>query len=848
MADLNLTDQERAILLSGGTLPDARLDEIAAMSGGAAAPTGAGVPVGLTPSGEIDLLQVAKQLRSQQPESEEMQSQTPDAGVWDYIKAGASGTWTGAKGSVGSIFSMLGALPGQIADLPENISAISRYGELTPEQQEAVKQGMVQAGKQMIPGYNYMQQVTTPEERANLEQLAKYSLLQSMVPGSPELLGVTPPEQAPSLGTLVPQSPQEMEALGEEAGALVGPGAALKTGKLAVKGAGKVLDSELLEGLANIGRNTEIELTKKAKGTAAAETRLNLPFATTDAGRQLLDDALPYEDIYKRESGKIFKDVQSSPEQWRENPKLFEKIVGKTTEAGKKEPGVFRKYINEFKDYKKTVSDQVDTRFPKGLAVKDIDVNRLNALIKTYEKNSFTKESLGLAESGLEKFESDLLKSLIVDKKGNPLKKEFSGLTMNEANKYIRQIDDELRKIGYYDDKTYRSITADPSVAAKVRAEGESLREIRRTLQDSQQKAITDAIGPDAAAEFQEANRKIAMAIEYENLWRRFMFQTLEQVVKPTGSSLNTSVRTGGKVGRMVESGVNAIEAITPGGDLRKALRQQRQAVQEAKDISAIYTGQTPGTYPRDFSLLSGIDTSLSPEQRAITAAAPQVAEFAAQEPTAPSLIEALGAQGKAMPPMPEATTTTMPPTTTTMGGAPGLTMPTEEEGFEAPEAPMGAAAAAAVGAAMPTMPEGPMQLPVDTGLFTAPPKPFTPIKPSTDTILDSFNDLAPQLQQILPPEESMNVLDTLNQAIQSKSDDALGRTVTAMLKQYPEARTLFVDEFPDMPIFTFNKKIYQEDDKRAFEKIINDSKASSIAKSKSLSALNRDGSVIMPR
>lgn len=93
-----------------------------------------------------------------------------------------------------------------------------------------------------------------------------------------------------------------------------------------------------------------------------------------------------------------------------------------------------------------------------------------------------------------------------------------------------------------------------------------------------------------------------------------------------------------------------------------------------------------------------------------------------------------------------------------------------------------------------------------------------------------------------------MNVLDTLNQAIQSKSDDALGRTVTAMLKQYPEARTLFVDEFPDMPIFTFNKKIYQEDDKRAFEKIINDSKASSIAKSKSLSALNRDGSVIMPR
>lgn len=837
MADLNLTDQERAILLSGGTLPDERLDEIAGMSEGITA------PISAAPSETFDLLQVAKELEANRLKSDERPM--PEASTLDYLKAGASGTWTGAKGSVGSIFSMLGALPGQIADLPENISAISRYGELTPEQQEAVKQGMAQAGKQSIPGYNYMQQVTTPEERENLQQLYKYSLFEGMAPGLASVLGVQPPPEETSLRTLLPESPQEMEELGKEVGTLAGPGAALKTGKLAVKGAGKVLDSELLEGLANIGRNTEIELTKKAKGTAAAETRLNLPFATTDAGRQLLDDALPYEDIYKRESGKIFKDVESSPEQWRENPKLFEKIVGKTTEAGKKEPGVFRKYINEFKDYKKTVSDRVDTVLPKGLAVKDIDVNRLNALIKTYEKNSFTKESLGLAESGLEKFESDLLKSLIVDKKGNPLKKEFSGLTMNEANKYIRQIDDELRKIGYYDDKTYRSITADPSVAAKVRAEGESLREIRRTLQDSQQKAITDAIGPDAAAEFQEANRKIAMAIEYENLWRRFMFQTLEQVVKPTGSSLNTSVRTGGKVGRMVESGVNAIEAITPGGDLRKALRQQRQAVQEAKDISAIYTGQTPGTYTRDFSLLSGIDTSLSPEQRAITAAAPQVAEFAAQEPTAPSLIGALGAQGNAMPPMPETTTTTMPPTTTTMGGAPELTMPTEEEGFEAPEAPMGAAAAAA---AMPQMPEGPMPLPTDTGLFTAPPKPFTPIKPSTDTILDNFNDLAPQLQQLLPPEESMNVLDTLNQAIQSKSDDALGRTVTAMLKQYPEARTLFVDEFPDMPIFTFNKKIYQEDDKRAFEKIINDSKASSIAKSKSLSALNRDGSVIMPR
>ena len=438
---------------------------------------------------------------------------------------------------------------------------------------------------------------------------------------------------------------------------------------------------------------------------------------------------------------------------------------------------------------------------------------------------------------------------------------------MKEANKYIRQIDDELRKIGYYDDKTYRSIISDPSMAARVEAEGGALRAIRQTLQDAQEKAITTAVGPKTAKGFKEANRNIAMAIEYENIWRRFMPQTLEQAVTPTGSSLNTSVRTGNFVTRGFEGAANLFGDLTEGSGLRKALTEQREAVEEAKNISKIYTGELRGVETRKFPRLTGIDTTLTPGQKKAavigapltmmmtgpepTGSMPQMPNMTPEQPATNSLIEALG--GGAGVPAAEAITPTTTTTTSTMPEMPTTTMP-QEPGFESPEAamggmpPMGAGMPPMAPAEAPAMPGAPMPMPQGMDVFAAPPVAFQPIKPSTKTILTSFDTLAPQLQQVLPPEEGMNVLDTLNEAIQSKSDDALGRTVTAMLKQYPETRTFFVDEFPDMPIFTFNKKIYQEDDKRAFEKIINDSKASSIAKSKSLSALNRDGSVIMPR
>jgi hypothetical protein len=89
MADLNLTDQERAILLSGGTLPDERLDEIAGMSEGMTA------PISAAPSETFDLLQVAKELEANRLKSDERAM--PEASTWDYIKAGASGVGTGIK-------------------------------------------------------------------------------------------------------------------------------------------------------------------------------------------------------------------------------------------------------------------------------------------------------------------------------------------------------------------------------------------------------------------------------------------------------------------------------------------------------------------------------------------------------------------------------------------------------------------------------------------------------------------------------------------------------------------------------------------------------------------------------
>jgi hypothetical protein len=856
MADLNLTNEQRARLLAGETLSDEELDKIAEMSGGAAAPTGAGVPVGLTPSGEIDLLQVAKQLRSQQPESEEMQSQAPEAGVWDYLKAGASGAYTGAKESVGSIFSMLGALPGQIADLPENISAISRYGELTPKQQEAVKQGMVQAGKQMIPGYNYMQQVTTPEERANLEQLAKYSLFEGMAPGLASVLGVQPPPEETSLRTLLPESPQEMEELGQLTGeTLAGPLTA-QGAKLTLRGAGKVAERLPYKEARKQMRATE--LARMQYGGIAEPLRLMK--SNTQEEAQVFKSAQRNAPLFKKEAADILGDI---PTDAPNRAEIAQKILGYVDENGEEVPGAFEKYKAAQQKIKADITDKVDQANPGGLLVADIDTKELDDKIEQLKKNSLKTESREALEEGLETFKRDFISRqksdspdvrMLRDEEGNLRPLSESGLTVRRATEYIAELDDELRKLGLYDNKTWKAFMTNPSTATKVINRVDAIQQIRKILAKSQRKAIEAATDINVADAFDDANKKISMAIDYENLFERAINATLQGLTDPNPNSLLSRVAEGGssqwlkKIEQLVSADPDKVE---------KVLQAQADIVDDMMRVSRISRGELPRVTELPIPGLLTKPALLTPSEAKATAAGSLLApsferamETPAVIPTGPTAQESPAAQSLLSPQgplatMPETTTTTMPPTTTTMGGAPELTMPTEEEGFEAPEAPMGAAAAAA---AMPQMPEGPMQLPVDTGLFTAPPKPFTPIKPSTDTILDSFNDLAPQLQQVLPPEESMNVLDTLNQAIQSKSDDALGRTVTALLKQYPEARTLFVDEFPDMPIFTFNKKIYQEDDKRAFEKIINDSKASSIAKSKSLSALNRDGSVIMPR
>jgi hypothetical protein len=846
MADLNLTDQERAILLSGGTLPDERLDEIAGMSEGMTAPTSA------APSETFDLLQVAKELEAKRLKSDERPM--PEASTLDYLKAGASGVGTGIKGSVGSLLGLPGQVLGQIADLPENISAISRYGELTPEQQEAVKQGMLQAGKQMIPGYNYMQQVTTPEERENLQQLYKYSLFEGMAPGLASVLGVQPPPEETSLRTLLPESPQEMEELGQLTGeTLAGPLIA-QGAKLTLRGAGKVAE-----------RLPYKEARKQMRATRLAETKyggiaepLRLMKNATKEEAQVLASAQKNSQLFKQEAPKILGDI---PTDKANQPKIASTILGYTDEQGNKIPGRFEEYKAEQQAIKQAITDEVDRIAPEGLPISEIDTSQLESKIKQLSKNSFKEPSTAALREGLDTLKKDFITQKNIsnrfDEEGNLLPPGESGLTVQRATEYIAEIDDELRKLGLYDNKTWKGITTDPSTAEKVVNRTQALREIREILANAQEKAITKTLGAEAATRLQDANQRISMAIDYENLFERAINGTLQGLTDPNPNSLLSRVAEGGssqwlkKIEQLVSADPDKVE---------KVLQAQADIVDDMMRVSRISRGELPRVTELPIPGLLTKPALLTPSEAKATAAGSLLApsferamETPVVFPTEPTAPEAQAAQSLLSPQGPLATmtpattttTTTMPPTTTTMGGAPELTMPTEEEGFEAPEAPMGAAAAAA---AMPQMPEGPMQLPTDTGLFTAPPKPFTPIKPSTDTILDSFNDLAPQLQQVLPPEESMNVLDTLNQAIQSKSDDALGRTVTAMLKQYPEARTLFVDEFPDMPIFTFNKKIYQEDDKRAFEKIINDSKASSIAKSKSLSALNRDGSVIMPR
>jgi polyhydroxyalkanoate synthesis regulator phasin len=465
--------------------------------------------------------------------------------------------------------------------------------------------------------------------------------------------------------------------------------------------------------------------------------------------------------------------------------------------------------------------------------------------------------------------------------------------TLANIRDEIRRIDQELEAIGFFDDKTWAIMNQDPSIAAKVAAESAALKATRDVLLDAQKNKLQRLLGPKAMKNLEDLNENIAMGIEYQNIFARALPMTQENLAKVSGSSLNRYVQDQGIARGIIKSGE---EALFPGGEVRASLAEQMQLVDELRTMSEMVTGKIPMPTDRTIGaynlgqFLERRGAPMTPAQLATTAGLGYTSAVApenfppAQEIPA-SLIELLSQQ-QPQPPMTPATPGAMAPASllqtlaqpeaeaegmgdSLVPGAdaasemqqvqgadfiqqmsgqpgPGLAGPEMPQAPQAPEAPPMEPIQGMLGGLPPMGGAG--QMAEGPSLMAAQQKPFKPIKPTLDNVIDNAGAIAREITSLLGPEEANNVLQQLQEAIQSKNDMAVGKVVTAFTKAYPEAQNIFEDEFPDMPIFTFNGKIYQPDDRQAYEKWLTQTNASSIEKAKSLSALNTDGTVRLPK
>lgn len=736
---------------------------------------------------------------------------------------------------------------------------------------------------------------------------------------------------------LLPETRREAEMLGKEVGQAVGPtvalGATKKISRAAGKAASAISESKLADKVLNIGQNKNIELSRIARGTGTVANTLRVLKRTIDRERKMWWDADRYQEKFLKEYDNILGGVDTSV---ANESNIIRDVLGDS-----KKPGAFRTYIDRQKAQKENLlqtaqekvkqqeiaklSDDINLKVNAGelsaedaaaaieelnlrpaesfgaISESDFNFGKFDELKKLYEKSEkdFPQEQVKAFRDAAESLKNDIKGRpgrRILDFEERPslspmAAREFTPpriKTISDMRDYIQLIDKELETLGYFDDKTWAMMGQDPSLAATVAAKTAALKATRDVVLDAQKRKLQTLLGPKAMKDLEDLNEKIAMGIEYQNIFARALPMTQENLAKVSGSSLNRYVQDQGVVRGLIKSGE---EALFPGEEMRASIFEQRDLLRDLGEASRMARGETPIPINRRIAAEALGEAfqkgaaPMTPEQLATTAGlgytsaiAPENQAQAAEIPA--SLLQLLS---QPQPPMTPATPGAMAPAsllqTLAQPGAEGEGMGEslvpgadaanemqQVQGADFIQQMSGQPGPGLAGPEMPQTPEAPPMEPIQGMLGGLPPmggagqmaegpslmaaerKPFKPVKPTMDNVIDNAGAIAREITSLLGPEDANNVLQQLQEAIQSKNDMAVGKVVTAFTKAYPEAQNIFEDEFPDMPIFTFNGKIYQPDDRQAYEKWLTQTNASSIEKAKSLSALNTDGTVRLPK
>lgn len=269
----------------------------------------------------------------------------------------------------------------------------------------------------------------------------------------------------------------------------------------------------------------EFKESQKLGSTAAA---LNAPRGTTNREAQLVEDIIPREETL----------IRLNPTQGIDpsDPKAFEKFQA-NIESIKK--GALKE--------KNSILSTVDSE------AKKLYDQAEKAGVKpkrgvTFEVEDFLKSREDLTE-GAEREIRALYKELfqkkvdtgIVSGSEAVMRDSAKELTVNDLQYLIRRkFDNELRKLGAFDDLQLSKIATDPSAYAKIKDKIDAY----KTMRSVTSKGVLDyskrILGPEAAAKIDDANEAIAAMIEYENLADRFYVEGLQGMTPGSGRSMTT--------------------------------------------------------------------------------------------------------------------------------------------------------------------------------------------------------------------------------------------------------------------------------------------------------------------
>jgi len=123
-----------------------------------------------------------------------------------------------------------------------------------------------------------------------------------------------------------------------------------------------------------------------------------------------------------------------------------------------------------------------------------------------------------------------------------------------EAQEYIRRgVDDELSKIGFYDNQTYANLLLNPSDMADMRLQTQGLNLVRRVMDKKLQDAM-ESIDSNAARMLGEANENISALIDYEPAVRMANASSAGALGVPHGAGYPGKLEAGGKIGQALRA------------------------------------------------------------------------------------------------------------------------------------------------------------------------------------------------------------------------------------------------------------------------------------------------------